>query len=135
LHQVLDGNDTQALRARTHLQQHLLLLSQQEIGRQDQDTADRSTAASMLTTQEAAALMGCSRPHVAMLIDTGCLDGAVRTPKGHRRVPLASVQQWLLEHPTVPPGTDTYRQAGQEAGIYAVSVADSAKAAARRTLD
>lgn len=135
LHQVLDGTSAPALRARHHLQQHLLLLTQQEILGQALVNPAPSASAPMLTTQEAASLMGCSRPHVAMLIDTGVLDGAQRTPKGHRRVPLASVQQWLLEHPTVAPGGDTYRQAGQEAGMYDISVVDSAKAAARRSRD
>ena len=34
LHRVLDGGSEPALRARTHLQQHLLLLSQKELVRQ-----------------------------------------------------------------------------------------------------
>lgn len=135
LHQVLDGTSASALRARSHLHQHLLLLTQQEIERQNQSTMAAPVAVTMLTTQEAAQLIGCSRPHVAMLIDTGRLNGAERTPKGHRRVPLASVQTWLLTHPPAPADVDTYREAGEEAGIYAVSVVDSAKAVARRSLD
>lgn len=133
LHQVLDGGSASALLARSHLQQYLFLVTQREIERQSQSVRAAPVAATMLTTQEAAQLMGCSRPHVAMLIDTGCLDGAVRTPKGHRRVPLASVQKWLLTHPPIPVGADTYREAGRDAGIYAGSVVDSANAVARRS--
>jgi hypothetical protein len=58
------------------------------------ELADGRTVAVMATAEEvstgvAARMLGFSRPHVAMLVDTGRLDG--RRVNKHRRVRLASV--------------------------------------------
>lgn len=135
LHQVLDGQEEGALRVRNHLQQHLLMLSEQEILQRAEHKVHQEQAVAMLTTQQAADLMGCSRPHVAMLIDAGCLPGAVRTPKGHRRVPESSVLQWLQEHPPQAPVRDSehYRLAARESLAYNVSESDVLRALQERT--
>ena len=76
----------------------------------------------MLSTEQAAKLMGRSRPHVAMLIDAGKLAGATIMPKGHRRVPEASVRTWIQERnaQSASAGDTDYRKAAREAGMYAI---------------
>jgi excisionase family DNA binding protein len=76
----------------------------------------------MLSTEQAAKLMGRSRPHVAMLIDAEKLAGATITPKGHRRVPETSVRAWIQERDaqSASTGDTDYRKAAREAGMYAI---------------
>ena len=83
----------------------------------------------MLSTVEAAEIMACSRPYVAMLIDSGKLTGATKTSGGHRKVSLAAVEAWLASRE--PSGETDYRQAGKAAGIYGVEEAVVMKAARR----
>lgn len=80
----------------------------------------------MLTTEEAAKLMGRSRPWVAMLIDSNELAGAAVSRGGHRKVPKSSVLDWLARNK--PEGSADYRKAGHEAEIYEVDDAAVAKA-------
>lgn len=63
-------------------------------------TAPTSTqgADDLISTAEAAELLGYSRPYVAMLIDQQQLEGATQSPGGHRRVPRASVLAWKAKH-------------------------------------
>ena len=80
----------------------------------------------MLTTEEAAKLIGRSRPWVAMLIDSNELAGAAVSRGGHRKVPKSSVLDWLARNK--PEGSADYRKAGHEAEIYEVDDAAVAKA-------
>lgn len=80
----------------------------------------------MLTTEEAAKLMGRSRPWVAMLIDSNELPGTEVSRGGHRRVPKSSVLDWLACNK--PDGSADYRKAGRDAGIYEVEDALIVKA-------
>ncbi len=76
----------------------------------------------MLSTEQAAKLMGRSRPHVAMLIDAGKLAGATVTPKGHRRVPESSVRAWIEEREAQVAATADadYKKAARQAGMYGI---------------
>jgi excisionase family DNA binding protein len=85
----------------------------------------------MLTTEEAAELLGCSRPHMAMLIDGGKLPGAERTRGGHRRVPEASVLALKKERQAAKKGDANYRAAGAAAGIYDIPEEEWVEAAKR----
>ena len=80
----------------------------------------------MLTTEEAAKLMGRSRPWVAMLIDSNELPGSKVSRGGHRRVPKSSVLDWLARNK--PEGSADYRKAGRDAGLYEVEDALVVKA-------
>ena len=71
----------------------------------------------MLSTEASARLMGCSRPHVAMLIDAQVLAGGIKNERGERMVPLASVERWIREFKNTPGDAD-YRKAGVEGGMY-----------------
>ena len=86
----------------------------------------RHKSDSMLTTEEAAKLMGRSRPWVAMLIDSNELPGAEVSRGGHRKVPKSSVLDWLARNKSG--GSTDYRKAGRDAGIYDVEDALVAKA-------
>lgn len=55
----------------------------------------------LLTTQEAAGVLGVSRPYVAKLFDEGKFRGAQRTNGGQRRIPAPEVQRVLAEMRTV----------------------------------
>jgi excisionase family DNA binding protein len=81
----------------------------------------------MLTTEEAAKLMGRSRPWVAMLIDSGELPGAEVSRGGHRKVPKSSVLGWM-ERNKPSQGSADYRKAGRDTGIYEADDALVAKA-------
>ena len=71
----------------------------------------------MLSTEASARLMGCSRPHVAMLIDAQVLAGGIKNERGERLVPLASVVRWVREFKN-PSGDADYRKAGVAGGMY-----------------
>ena len=49
----------------------------------------------LLTIEQAAQLMGHSRPYVAMLIDANKLKGGSVSEVGHRRVPRSYVLAWI----------------------------------------
>lgn len=128
LHDALDGPDAAARQARTIMQLHLVrvsdrLLAGGPVAPHEDDP--------MLTTENAAQLMQCSRPYVAMLVDRGQLPGAVKSGGGHRRVPRSSVLAWIEAHETRD-STD-YRAAAKVAGMYEIpekiyiSVAGGAK--------
>ena len=74
----------------------------------------------MLSTQQAARLMGCSRPYAAMLIDRGILAGGVTSAGGHRRVPEKSVFAWIEMQPKQGRHDTDYRAAARKAGMYAI---------------
>lgn len=120
LHELLDGSDENARLIRTQLQIYLakvtdVLLSQRNRPVQGED---------LLSTEDAAALMRCSRPYVAMLIDSGKLVGSSLTSGGHRRVPRSVVMAWIERREKVAGKVDAdYKAAAKKAGKYDVSEA------------
>ena len=115
LHEVLESQDEASRQIRGELQLYLAQVILSKDIRVTQASKDR-----MLSTEEAAQMMGRSRPYVAMLIDSGKLLGAQTTAGGHRRVPESSVKAWMAQS---PPDSETtkkavYRQAGIQTGLY-----------------
>ena len=127
LHETLDGADEASRNARLSAQLHLASVADSLMGARAPARLDR-----MLSTVEAAEIMACSRPYVAMLIDSGELAGATKTSGGHRKVSLASVEAWLASREA--PADKDYRVAGKAAGIYGVEEAVVMKAARREPL-
>ena len=127
LHETLDGADEASRNARLSAQLHLASVADSLMGARAPARGDR-----MLSTVEAAEIMACSRPYVAMLIDSGKLAGATKTSGGHRKVSLASVEAWIASREPSP--DKNYREAGKAAGIYGVEEADVMKAARREPL-
>lgn len=52
-----------------------------------------AVAEDLLSTQEAADLLGVSRPYVVKLVEEGRFTGVVLTASGHRRIPRADVDR------------------------------------------
>jgi excisionase family DNA binding protein len=127
LHETLDGADEASRNARLSAQLHLASVADSLMGARSPARGDR-----MLSTVEAAEIMACSRPYVAMLIDSGKLTGATKTSGGHRKVSLTSVEAWLASRAASP--DKDYREAGKAAGIYGVDEAVVMKAARREPL-
>jgi excisionase family DNA binding protein len=127
LHETLDGADEASRTARLSAQLHLANVADSLMDVRAPARADR-----MISTVDAAEIMSCSRPYVAMLIDSGKLAGATKTSGGHRKVPLASVEAWLDSREPSP--DPDYREAGKAAGLYEVEEAVAMKAARRKPL-
>jgi len=124
LHDVLDARDDRGRMARKQIQMHLLEVNERLAYGHLAESEDR-----LLSTEQAAQMMMKSRPHVAMLIDAGELEGASTTPKGHRRVPESSVRAWLSKHEkSAQTGSSDYRDAAREAGMYAIAESAYVKA-------
>lgn len=77
----------------------------------------------LISTAQAAELLGYSRPYVAMLIDQNKLKGATVSAGGHRRVSRAAVLDWKAKHQVTGKVTDL-RAEGQKAGAYKSTEAD-----------
>ena len=132
LHELLDGQDKSTKELRAAVQIHLALASNGTLGTNTQAAGNSDD---MLSTQEAAQLMDCSRPYVAMLIDADRLPGGVKSRGGHRKVPHASVLQWIEANraaPKAPSRGSSYRIAAKDAGMYSNPDDDYVKAAQRR---
>lgn len=112
LHDMLDGADASARTARKQMQLHLIKVSDSLLSSKNR----QMPAPALLTTEEAAQMMGCSRPYAAMLIDAKKLAGAIVTTGGHRRVPEASVRAWMAASATRASGN--YKAAARAAGMY-----------------
>lgn len=111
LHDLLDGRDELSRFARVSMQHHLIQVAEDLLQSNEFAVVDK-----MLTTEQAATLMRCSRPYVAMLVDNKKLAGATVTEGGHRRIPESSVRAWIKSKEQT---TDAdYRAAGAEAGMY-----------------
>jgi excisionase family DNA binding protein len=121
LKELLDGNGATSRDLRLAMSIHLL----QVANKGPSPAKDKSDP--MLTTEEAAKLMGRSRPWVAMLIDSGELPGAEVSRGGHRKVPKSSVMEWL-DRNKPNKGSADYRQVGRDARIYEVNEALVSKA-------
>ena len=78
-----------------------------------------------LTTQQAAALLGVSRPTLVRLLDENAIDGATRPRGAHRRVPLRAVldyQAMLRERQRR--ALTTMVELDDDAGMFDIDPAD-----------
>lgn len=92
-------------------------MSERTKQRDDEATPASGSSEAMLIIAEAAELLGCSRPHVAMLIDDGRLSGAMMSGR-HPRVTVASVMAYKKTQQ--PRANANYKRAAQSAGMYAI---------------
>jgi excisionase family DNA binding protein len=95
----------------------------------DLPAAVMESASTLLTTAEAAARLGVSRPHVAMLCDAGKLGEVTVTEGGHRRINASAVEAYVAAQARAP---QTPRQAAQAANLYARPDADFVAAGRRQ---
>lgn len=112
LHELLDGADDTARATRTQVQLHLVRVAERLVA------SVAKSESKMLSTEQAAKLMGCSRPYAAMLIDRGMLKGGVTSAGGHRRVSEQSVLDWIESQPKQDRRDIDYRGAARKAGMY-----------------
>ena len=96
LHQVLDATTPQSRSARLLLIRHLVDIESQTVGIETPKLP--AAARDLISTAQAAEMLGYSRPYVAMLIDQNKLKGATVSAGGHRRVPRAAVLDWRAKH-------------------------------------
>jgi excisionase family DNA binding protein len=115
LHQVLEAATPQSRNARLLLIRHLVDIESQTVG--IEVPRPLATANDLISTAQAAQLLGYSRPYVAMLIDQNKLAGATVSAGGHRRVSRAAVLDWKTKHQVTGKTTDL-RSEGQKAGAY-----------------
>lgn len=121
LHQVLEATTPQSRSARLQLIRHLVDIESQAVGIEIPKSV--TTANDLISTAQAAELLGYSRPYVAMLIDQNKLRGATVSAGGHRRVSLAAVLDWKAKHQGTSKAVDL-RTEGQKAGAYKSPEAD-----------
>ncbi len=120
LHQVLEATTPASRSARLQLIRHLVEIESQSVGIEMPNSA---AANDLISTAQAAELLGYSRPYVAMLIDQRKLKGATVSAGGHRRVSRAAVLDWKAKHQVTGKATDL-RTEGQKAGVYKSTEAD-----------
>ncbi len=121
LHQVLEATTPASRSARLQLIRHLVDIESQSVG----IDMPKSVAAAndLISTAQAAELLGYSRPYVAMLIDQNKLKGATVSAGGHRRVSRSAVLDWKTKHQVTGKAADL-RTEGQKAGAYKSTEAD-----------
>ena len=122
LHQVLEATTPASRSARLQLIRHLVDIESQSVGIELPKSV--SSANDLLSTAQAAMLLGYSRPYVAMLIDQNKLKGATVSTGGHRRVSRAAVLDWKAKHQVTGKAADL-RTDGQKAGAYRSTEADA----------
>jgi excisionase family DNA binding protein len=130
LHQVLDATTPQSRSARLLLIRHLVDIESQTLGI---EIPKLPTAAhDLISTAQAAELLGYSRPYVAMLIDQNKLKGATVSAGGHRRVPRAAVLDWKAKHQVPEKSANLrsnlrtdIRSVGQKIGAYKSTEVDA----------
>lgn len=124
LHEVLEAQTPQSRSTRMLLIRHLVDVESQQLGLE----TSRKPAATddLMSTAQAAELLGYSRPYVAMLIDQKKLEGATVSSGGHRRVPRAAVLEWQENHQVAVKPNDI-RTEGQKIGAYKSTEADAVR--------
>lgn len=120
LHQVLEAATPASRNARLQLIRHLVDIESRSVGI---ETPNSAVANDLISTAQAAELLGYSRPYVAMLIDQNKLKGATVSAGGHRRVSRAAVLDWKAKHQVTGKAADL-RTEGQKAGVYKSTEAD-----------
>jgi excisionase family DNA binding protein len=126
LHQVLDASTPQSRSARLVLIRHLVDIESKTVG--IEIPKQPATAPDLISTAQAAELLGYSRPYVAMLIDQNMLEGATVSAGGHRRVSRAAVLDWKAKHQVTQKSVGlrtALRTAGQKIGAYKSTEADA----------
>jgi excisionase family DNA binding protein len=126
LHQVLEATTAQSRSARLLLIRHLVDIESQTVG--IEIPKQPVAAQDLISTAQAAELLGYSRPYVAMLIDQNQLKGATVSTGGHRRVPRATVLDWKAKHQVTEKSADVrtaLRTEGQKIGAYKSTEADA----------
>lgn len=124
LHQVLESQTPQSRSTRMLLIRHLVDIESQQIGIPIPDK--QAVADDLISTAQAAEMLGYSRPYVAMLIDQNQLKGATVSAGGHRRVPRAAVLAWKAKH-LVKDEVTSLRTEGQKIGAYKSTEVDVAR--------
>ena len=124
LHQFLEATTPQSRSARLQLIRHLVDIESQSVGIEMQKSV--AAANDLISTAQAAELLGYSRPYVAMLIDQHKLKGATVSAGGHRRVSRAAVLDWKAKHQVTGKAADL-RTEGQKAGAYKSTEADAVR--------
>ncbi|MDP3654128.1 MAG: excisionase family DNA-binding protein [Rhodoferax sp.] len=124
LHQVLESPTPQSRSTRMLLIRHLVDIESQQIGISIPD--NQAVAGDLISTAQAAEILGYSRPYVAMLIDQNQLKGATVSAGGHRRVPRAAVLAWKAKH-LVKDKVTGLRTEGQKIGAYKSTEVDAAR--------
>lgn len=81
----------------------------------------QSGADALISTTEAAKILGYSRPYVVMLLDQQQLPVATISSGGHRRVSRAAVMEWKRQQSV---GATSLRTSDHAADFYATSEAD-----------
>jgi len=121
LHQVLEATTPQSRSARLQLIRHLVDIESQTVGIEIPKMV--ASTNDLISTAQAAELLGYSRPYIAMLIDQNKLEGATVSAGGHRRVSRAAVLDWKAKHQVTGNAADL-RTEGQKAGAYKSTEAD-----------
>ncbi len=121
LHQVLEATTPASRSARLQLIRHLVDIESQSVGIEIPKAV--VTVNDLISTAQAAELLGYSRPYVAMLIDQNQLKGATVSAGGHRRVSRAAVLDWKAKRQVTGKAADL-RTEGQKAGAYKSTEAD-----------
>lgn len=121
LHLVLEAATPQSRSTRLQLIRHLVDIESQTVGIEVPKSV--ATANDLISTAQAAELLGYSRPYVAMLIDQNKLKGATVSAGGHRRVSRAAVLDWQSKHQVTGQAPDL-RTEGQKSGVYKSTEAD-----------
>ncbi len=111
LHEILDGADQASIDTRTKVQMHLVQVSNELL-------TGLPLKDEMISTEQAAQMMNCSRPYVAMLVDRKRLPGAVKTAGGHRKIPRVAVLAWIESNSPTKVSDADYKAAAREAGMY-----------------
>jgi excisionase family DNA binding protein len=124
LHQVLEARTPQSRNTRMLLIRHLVDIESQQIGLEIPQ--QRAASDELISTAQAAEILGYSRPYVAMLIDQNKLEGATVSSGGHRRVPRAAVLAWKENHQVADKVTNL-RTEGQKIGAYKSTEADAVR--------
>lgn len=121
LHQVLEATTPASRSARLQLIRHLVDIESQSVGIEMPKSVP--AANDLISTAQAAELLGYSRPYVAMLIDQNKLKDATVSAGGHRRVSRAAVLDWKAKHEVTGKAADL-RTEGQKAGVYKSTESD-----------
>jgi len=122
LHKALEATTPASRSARLQLIRHLVDIESQSVGIELPESV--ACANDLLSTAQAAELLGYSRPYVAMLIDQNKLKGATVSAGGHRRISRAAVLDWKAMHQITGKAADL-RTEGQKAGAYKSTEADA----------
>ena len=80
------------------------------------NAGEQAKSEKYISTEEAANILDCSRPYVAMLCDEGEIKGVTKTRGGHRRIPLSAILELKQEQDNLPDAN--YKKAHAEMGLY-----------------